>query len=103
MEVTLAEVFKLKKDHLVEVKALPNPPRACITVLGGMVVMLADYIKDAGGEIIMRNIEGSFGKKEEDFFATAKKYFLNDPKELLETLLNYKKETINQKLILMLE
>lgn len=52
-----------------------------------MVCLLADIIKEKGGEIIMRNVEGSLGKKEEDFFTTAKKYLLNDPKELLDLLL----------------
>lgn len=74
LEVTLQEVSKLNKDHLVEIKALPNPPRACVVILGGMVVLLTDKIKKMGGEIIMKNVEGQIGKKEEDFFSTAKKY-----------------------------
>lgn len=44
---------------------------------------------------MMKNIEGSMGKKEEDYFNTAKKYLLADPKELLDLLLNFKKENIN--------
>jgi len=43
----------------------------------------------------MRNVEGQIGKKEEDFFGTAKKYLLNDPKELLDTLKMYDREHIN--------
>lgn len=58
LEATLAEVSKLKKDHLVEVKSLPNPPRACVIILGGMVCLLADVIKKGGGEILMRPVEG---------------------------------------------
>ena len=57
--------------------------------------MLGDLIKEKGGEIIMKNIEGSFGKKEEDFFGTAKKYLLNDPKELMDMLQLYDKDHIN--------
>lgn len=44
----------------------------------------------------MRNIEGQIGKKEEDYFNTAKKYLLADPKELLDFLLTFNKENINQ-------
>ena len=91
----MAEVSKLKKDHLVEVKSLPNPPRACVIILGGMVCLLADVIKKGGGEILMRPVEGQMGKKEEDFFGTAKKYLLNDPKELLDTLKSYDNKNIN--------
>lgn len=43
------------------------------------------------------------GKKEEDFFGTAKKYLLNDPKELLDTLKGYDNKNINQQLIVRLE
>lgn len=61
----------------------------------------------------MRNIEGQIGKrifknvlifnwklnqkgkKEEDYFNTAKKWLLADTKELLDLLLNFKKENIN--------
>ncbi len=43
----------MKKDHLTEIKALQNPPRAVKVVLGGVVIMLLDIIKKKGGEIIM--------------------------------------------------
>jgi len=62
----------LKKDHLVEIKSLTNPPRAVKVVLGGVVTLQLDNIRKAGGNIITKNIEGSLGKKEEDFFETAK-------------------------------
>jgi dynein heavy chain len=99
----LAEVSKLKKDHLVEIKSLPNPPRACVIILGGMVVLLTDTIKKSGGEIIMKNVEGQIGKKEEDYFNTAKRYLLNDPQELLVQLKGYDRDHINQSLIVKLE
>jgi hypothetical protein len=34
------------------------------------------------------------GKKEEDYFATAKMFLLNDPKDLLKILFDYKKDNI---------
>lgn len=72
LEATLEEVRKLKKDHLVEVKSLPNPPMAAVVILGGVCIMLLDEIKKKGGDIEMRKVEGSLTKKEEDWFATAK-------------------------------
>lgn len=39
----------------------------------------------------------------EDYFETAKKYLLNDPKELLDILKTYEKESVNPALILKLE
>ena len=84
---TMEEVQKLKKEHLVEVKALPNPPRACVIVLGGMVILCLDAIKEAGGNIIMKNVEGGMGKKEEDYFNTAKQYLLNDTKWLMDFMM----------------
>lgn len=68
-----------------------------------MVILLADIIKKNGGEIVIRNVEGQPGKKEEDFFKTAKLYLLNDSKELLDLLKNYDRDHINQKLIQNLE
>lgn len=47
-------------------------------------------------------IEGTI-KKEDDYFSTAKKYLLNDTKELLEALTGYDKENINQAYIRKLE
>jgi len=42
----------------------------------------------------MKNIEGSMGKKTEDYFSTAA-ILLNEPAALLEILVNYDKENIN--------
>lgn len=43
------------------------------------------------------------GKKEENFFETAKKYLLNDTKELLDMLMVYDKDNISAPLIKKLE
>ena len=83
LETTLIEVQKLKKEHLVEVKSLPNPPRAAIITLGGCVIMLQDFIKEQGGEIMIMKDETGM-KKVDDYFSTAKKYLLNDTKTLLD-------------------
>jgi dynein heavy chain len=54
----LAEVKKLKKDHLNEIKALANPPIVIKVVLGGIVILLQDKIKQTGGQIVIKNIDG---------------------------------------------
>lgn len=36
---TLAEVQKLKKEHLVEIKSLGSPPTAVKVTLGGVVIL----------------------------------------------------------------
>lgn len=56
--------------------------------LGGVVILLSDLIKKQGGQIIIKNVEG---KKEEDYFETAKKYLLNDVSQLMSMLTEYKK------------
>jgi dynein heavy chain, axonemal len=58
LEITLAEVKKLKKDHLNEIKALANPPNVIRVVLGGIVILLQDSIKRAGGQIVIKTVEG---------------------------------------------
>lgn len=83
---------KLKKDHLNEIKALANPPNVIRVVLGGIVILLQDSIKKAGGQIVIKTVDG---KKEEDYFETAKKYLLNDVGLLMKDLTEYKKENIN--------
>lgn len=42
-------------------------------------------------------------RREEDYFETAKKYLLNDSKELLDLLKNYEKDNIPSYLIQKLE
>lgn len=58
LEITLAEVKKLKKDHLNEIKAFTNPAIVIRVVLGGIVILLQDKIKAAGGQIIIKTVDG---------------------------------------------
>lgn len=51
----------------------------------------------------MQPVKDQIGKKEENYFLTAKMYLLNDTKELLSTLMNYNRESINPKYIEKLE
>lgn len=66
-----------------EIKALTNPPNVIRVVLGGIVILLQDKIKQVGGQIVIKNVDG---KKEEDYFETAKKYLLNDVTTLMKSL-----------------
>lgn len=75
-----------------EIKAFTNPAIVIRVVLGGIVILLQDKIKAVGGQIIIKNVDG---KKEEDYFETAKKYLLNDVTTLMKDLTEYKKENIN--------
>lgn len=79
-----------------EIKALANPPSVIRVVLGGVVVLLQDKLKANNAQIIIKNVDG---KKEEDYFETAKKYLLNDVTTLMKDLIEYKKENINPALI----
>lgn len=58
LEITLAEVKKLKKDHLNEIKALANPPSVIRVVLGGVVILLQDKLKANNAQIIIKNVDG---------------------------------------------
>jgi hypothetical protein len=60
---SLKAVDKLKTENIVEIKALKNPSKTALTVLGGCVIMFEDIIKSRGREIIMRKIEGTIKKE----------------------------------------
>ena len=93
LEKTIEEASNLKKDHLVEIKSLQAPPKAVKVVLGAVVLLNLDNLRKNGGDIIVKIID--LNKKEEDYFETAKRYLLNDAKELLDMLKNYDKDNIN--------
>ena len=87
---------KLKKEHLNEIRALANAASVIRVVLGGVVCLLLDKLKSQGGNIIVKTVDG---KKEDDYFETAKKYLLTDVNALMKDLVEYKKESINPALI----
>ncbi len=62
-------------------------------MLGAVVLLNLDTLRKNGGDIIIKILD--LNKKEEDYFETAKKYLLNDPKDLLDLLKNYDKDNIN--------
>ena len=54
----MAEVKKLKKDHLNEIKSLANPPSVIRVVLGGVVVLLSDRLKANNAQIVIKTTDG---------------------------------------------
>ena len=95
LEGAVAEVKKLKKEHIQEVKSLKTPPPASLDILGAMCYLLQDKLREKGQiGIKMKAVEGSLGKKTEDYLVTAA-ILLNEPTELLSSLINYDKEHIN--------
>ena len=105
LDETMKEVAKLENKHLVEIKSLTNPPEPVKIVLGGVVILCIDVIRQKGGEMktMVDPDPKAYGKRIEDYFATAKLYLLDNPKTLLETLKEFDKENINPNSILKLE
>ena len=48
------------------------------------MILLMDRLKSQGAQVIIKNVDG---KKEEDYFETAKKYLLNDVTTLMKDLI----------------
>lgn len=72
--------------------------------MGGVVILNQESIRRNGGDIVMKTTEVGGGiKKEEDYLETAKKYLLNDSKELLDLLRNYDKNNIPPYIVQKLE
>lgn len=49
LESTLAKIKQLRKEHLVEIKSLGQPPNAVVLTLTGLVILCAGHIKSVGG------------------------------------------------------
>ena len=79
---------------------MSQPPAAVKYTIAATVILCENIILSRGGEIIMT---GEVGKKyivylflrTENYLETAKKYLLNDPRDLLEILLNFDKDSIS--------
>ena len=97
LDYTLKYLKLLKKEHLIEIKSLGSPPKAVKVTITGLVIICIEKIKEKGGEMLYTNPAPSQvgSKKEEDYFGTAKRYLLNEPKELLDILMNFEKPGIN--------
>lgn len=57
LESAVAEVKKLKKTHIDEVRSLKTPPAAALIILGAMCYLLYDELAAKGQKgIIMENV-----------------------------------------------
>lgn len=62
LQETLLNISKLKREHLIEVKSLGQPPIPVKITLTGLVIILFDKIKDKGGDIVMTLPQASPGE-----------------------------------------
>ncbi|CAD8154161.1 unnamed protein product [Paramecium pentaurelia] len=88
LDQTLQDVSKLKKEHLIEIKSLGKPPKPVVIILTGVVILNLDNLR----QYITQPLTALTNQ---EYFEIAKKYLLNDPKELLELIRNYDKNNIN--------
>jgi len=84
-------IQQLKKDHIVEVKAINTPTATVKLIVTGVMILL-------GQKPDLINIPGSYGKKEEDYFGKAKKIYFSKPNDFLKLMLDFaenQRENIN--------
>lgn len=60
----MLKIAKLKKDNIVEVKAMKTPSEGAKTIVRGVMILM-------GEKPIMENIPGGMGKKKENWFGKA--------------------------------
>ncbi|CAJ1352426.1 unnamed protein product, partial [Effrenium voratum] len=83
---------KLKKEHIQEVKALPNPPAGVRLACEGVCIMF--QLKP-----VKKPDPANPQKKIEDYWETSQKQVLVDAKKLLEDLMDFDKDNIPDKVI----
>lgn len=84
---------ELNKTHLDEVRNFKKPPAGVVLTMEAACLMLKQKLKLK----ISMKTEGM--KKVPDYWDTAQKYLLKQPKLLLDTLKNYDKDNIPDKII----
>lgn len=52
LDKSLQHITQLKKEHLVEIKSLGQPPKGVVLTMAALVILCQNYIKSNGGEII---------------------------------------------------
>ena len=92
LDKALESVKSLKRDHIVEVKSFTAPSEGVILTMEAVCVMFR--IKP-----VKKNDPNKLGGKIEDYWESAKNDLLKNPKQLLEELINYKKDEITEELI----
>jgi dynein heavy chain len=87
---------ELNKSHIDEVRNFKKPPPAVILTMEAACIMLRQKLKL---KVVMKQQEGNSMIKVPDYWATATKYLLKQPKLLLQTLQNYDRDNIPEAVI----
>ncbi|CAD7953796.1 unnamed protein product, partial [Amoebophrya sp. A25] len=104
----LVTLYKLKTDHLREVRAFFNPPNGVrITMEVLCQIFQIPPVRravDTGEQQAPGNKAGGSSRTELDYWEAAQKSVLADPKKLLDTLMSYDKDTFaSDKIVKILE
>jgi len=91
LDQAVACLSELNKSHIDEVRNFKKPPSGVVLTMECACIMLRNTLKM---KVVMKMDEGGREKKE-DYWATALKYLLKQPKLLLETLKSYDKNNIS--------
>lgn len=91
LDQAVACLSELNKSHIDEVRNFKKPPSGVVLTMECACIMLRNTLKM---KVVMKMDEGGREKKE-DYWTTAQKYLLKQPKLLLETLKSYDKNNIS--------
>ncbi|KAJ0398628.1 hypothetical protein P43SY_007486 [Pythium insidiosum] len=83
---------KLKKSDIDEVKALKNPPHGVRLTMEAACIIF-------GIKPTMKNDPDKAGQKVKDYWESAQKTILSNAKKLMEDMLKFDKDNINEKII----
>ncbi|OMJ85153.1 hypothetical protein SteCoe_13621 [Stentor coeruleus] len=92
LEKALESVKLLKRDHIVEVKSFTAPSDGVIMTMEAVCLFF-------GIKPVKKNDPNKLGGKIDDYWEPAKNELLKNPKQLLEDLINYKRDGITEDLI----
>jgi dynein heavy chain len=87
LDAAVASLKSLKKDDIVEVKALGKPPVGVVMVMEAVCVMFEikpEKVKDPNDPM----------KKIDDYMPTVKRQVINDPAKFLDSLFTFDKDAI---------
>ena len=91
LEAALEHVGKLKTDHLREVKSMAKPPTGVVLVMEVVCIMFGVLPGKKAVE------GGKFGQTKDDYWESAQRELLRDPRKLQDDMVNYDKDNIPDK------
>ena len=92
LEKALESVKLLKRDQIVEVKSFTTPSEGVILTMEAVCTMMSIKPKKISDP-------NKLGAKLDDYWEPAKNELMKNPKQLLDDLINYKREGMTQELI----